>query len=117
MASLYFRCSVELSLRLSNKHPEHPMSTKSLLLLLSFAALFLGAAAQAHGEMKICHRERGRGPNSALRCLRSKSLDGKMKRRMKKKKRMSQIKIRVGLDSTNPRLIWLIYFSREAINF
>ena len=40
-----------------------------------------------------------------------------MKRRMKKKKRMSQIKIRVGLDSTNPRLIWLIYFSREAINF
>ena len=61
------------------------MSTKSLLLLLSFAALFLGAAAQAHGEMKICHRERGRGPNSALRCLRSKSLDGKMKRRMKGK--------------------------------
>ena len=41
----------------------------------------------------------------------------KMKRRMKKKKRMSQKKIRVGLDSTNPRLIWLIYFSREAINF
>ena len=55
------------------------MLSKSLFLLLSVAAL--GSVKQAHGQMKLCHRVRDRG----LRCLRPKSLDGKMKRGMKVK--------------------------------
>ena len=55
------------------------MLSKSLFLLLSVAAL--GSVKQAQGQMKLCHRVRDRG----LRCLRPKSLDGKMKRGMKVK--------------------------------